>query len=739
MYKIRCVPTKVVFYNPSSNYKVISCRFEDISTKPPEFKVNELYGNTFTLNGSNLDSVKVDVPIELEVREDVRAKYPASYVVVGYSAFSFSNGERIEVKEEDEYNLLCELMSESQAYNVHKAYPHFIEMVLNGEEEQIDYKKIYNVAKYRYEEYCNKVKQNFKRILYLPICSQYEIENQRLVDQVIEPYATPDDLRKALNTNPYHVLCDLGEFSFGKADKIILENNPSMIDSLNRCFFGCYYILLQNEQEGDTKLNANILARFAKEMMPECAHHIIEAVKDNPYIYYDEETKYASIKKTYEAEVNIAKHLRYRVENAVDDGYAWENFKEIEGFVCTDEQAEILKLASEKSVAILNGSAGTGKTTSVKCLIKMLDEYGKSYLLLAPTGVAAKRLKQSTGRDASTIHMFLAHQQMEEYDYIIIDEFSMVGVELFSRLLKNVGLQPKLILVCDEAQLASISCGNLIQDMVDSGIIPRANLTKVFRYGEGGIATVATDTRNGINSNRKDSVYEDYEFLPLSDAIDQVVLEYGKLLNQGYNKDNILVLCPFNKSNIGTYALNSAIQQQYNNHTGNETFIELPTKEKMKFKIGDKVINTRNNYNAKYLELNEDDGSYYECGTVPVMNGDMGYIRSIIYDKENANTKLLVEFDCGMVAFENSEISDLLLGYAISVHKSQGTQAKAVIVVLAKNHANMMSRNLLYVAESRAQEKLIEIANIECIEKALTIEENKTRDTWLKDLLKGEE
>ena len=93
MYKIRCVPTKVVFYNPSSNYKVISCRFEDISTKPPEFKVNELYGNTFTLNGSNLDSVKVDVPIELEVREDVRAKYPASYVVVGYSAFSFSNGE----------------------------------------------------------------------------------------------------------------------------------------------------------------------------------------------------------------------------------------------------------------------------------------------------------------------------------------------------------------------------------------------------------------------------------------------------------------------------------------------------------------------------------------------------------------------------------------------------------------------------------------------------------------------
>lgn len=736
MYKIRCIPTKVVFYNPTSNYRVISCRFEDISTKPPDFKVNELFGNTFTLNGSNLDSIKVDVPIELEVREDVRAKYPASYVVVGYSAFSFSKEEKIEVKEEDEYNLLCELMSESQAYNVHKAYPHFIQMVLNGEEEQIDYKKIYNVAKYRYEEYCNKVKQNYKRILYLPICSKYGIENQRLVDQVIKPYATPDDLKEALDTNPYHVLCDLGEFSFTRADKIILENNPSMIDTLNRCSFGCYYILLQNEQEGDTKLNANILARFAREMMPECAHHIIEAVKENELIYYDEETKYASIRATYEAEQKIAEEILNRVQHPQDSHFDWENFKSIEGFECTDEQAEILRLASEQSVAILNGSAGTGKSSCTKALIKMLDYYHKSYLLLAPTGVAAKRLAQATGREASTIHMFLARLNLEAYDYVLIDEFSMVGVELFAKLLKNIGSSPKLILVCDNAQLASISCGNLIQDMIDSGIVPRANLTKVFRYGEGGIATIATDTRNGINSNRK-VAYEDYEFLSLSDAIDQVVVEYGKLLNQGYTKDNILVLCPFNKSNIGTYALNNAIQQQYNNHVGNETFIELPTKEKMKFKVGDKVINTRNNYNAKYLELNEEDGNYYECGTVPIMNGDMGYIRSILIDKENAYTKLLVEFDCGMVAFENSDISDLLLGYAISVHKSQGTQAKAVIVVLAKSHANMMSRNLLYVAESRAQEKLIEIANTECIEKALTIEENKSRDTWLKDLLKG--
>lgn len=732
MYKVKCIPQRVLFANPLSEYKVLSCVPDDPSALPEGFELSQ-YGS-FTINGSNLMDIALNIPIELNLREDTSSKYPASYVLIGIAAFSLG-GERISVNEEDEYNLLCQFMTPSQANYVHQAYPHFIEMVLNGEEEKIEHKNIHNVGKFRYEEYCQKVKENYKTLLYLPVASKYGIEDKKTLEKLMESYATAKDFEVAMDENPYRILCNVADFSFSKADKYILKNNPSKIDSLERCSFGCYYILKENELEGDTRLNANILARLAKDMIPECSHHILEAVKNNPLIYYDEESKDASVLATYENEKYIGEQILQRVENPIDFEFDWKKFKKIEGFVCTNEQSEILRLASEKNVAILNGSAGSGKSACTKALIKMLDHYDKSYLLLAPTGVAAKRLSQATGRSASTIHLFLTRHPEETYDYVLIDEYSMVGVNLFASLLRNINNDAKLILVCDEAQLASISCGNLIQDMLESKIVPTANLTKVFRYGEGGIATIATDTRHGILSKRQINSFEDYLYFESKSPMSQIIGVYENLLNQGYKSNEILILCPFNKSPIGTYTINNTIQEKFNTHLGESVTISLPTKQTMSFKVGDKIINTKNNYHATYLDLNE-DGEYEPCGTVPIMNGDIGYVRAIIKDPITSNLRMVAEFDCGMVGFEGAEFGNLLLGYAISVHKSQGTQAKVVIVVLTKTHKNMMSRNLLYVAESRAQEKLIEIVDMECVEAALKIEENKNRNTWLKSFLK---
>ena len=177
--------------------------------------------------------------------------------------------------------------------------------------------------------------------------------------------------------------------------------------------------------------------------------------------------------------------------------------------------------------------------------------------LLTPTGVSSKRLHQSTGRPASTIHRYLASGAVgRNPDFVILDEATMISVDILSALFNAVPNHTKFIFVCDNAQLASISCGNIVQDILDSGIVPQAKLTKVFRYGSSGIATIATDVRNGELTDTG-VAFDDYH--PLSKLtkiqLAQVVDLYEELLEEGYNKDDIMVLCPFNKSDVGSYVI----------------------------------------------------------------------------------------------------------------------------------------------------------------------------------------
>ena len=318
-------------------------------------------------------------------------------------------------------------------------------------------------------------------------------------------------------------------------------------------------------------------------------------------------------------------------------------------------------------------------------------------------------------------------------DFVIVDEMSMVGVELLSRLFDKCTKKTRFIFVCDEAQLASISCGNVVQDIIDSGLVPTATLTKIFRYGTSGLATVATDTREGHIGPRQNGQFSDYRFIPIQDnSIPQILEYYESLLNK-YSKDDIMVLSPFNKGPSGTIAINNAIQSRYNPNPDTHALRKLPTGDTIMFKVGDKVINTHNEYNMPCF-LTDDDGSLVESGSsISVMNGDIGYVR---YIKEtDKGIHMAVEFDTGMADIYGPYMNNLLLGYSISVHKSQGSEAKAVIVITSPMHKRMLSSNLLYVADSRAKEQLIEIGDIETIKEGLKRHENKERETWLCELL----
>ena len=747
---VNCIPTRQLYNDYLTGFRILACICKG---KPPDnFRLND-YGN-FTISGSNLSSLTIGQEIQLDVREDLRNKREGSYKLIGLGGIK-TEGEEIKVDPNQEYNILCGLMSSNQAYNVNKAYPNFIYLVLNGRESEISHKNIYNVGPVYLESYIDKVKSACRSILFMPVAMENGIEDSETIEKLTHVYLTPKELQEAFDTNPYHIYIDLVHYPFKRSDRLVLDKHPEFIDSLERCEYGCMEILRQNEAEGDTRINANLLAALTKELIPEAMGHIVEAVKGCELIHYDEATKYSSYQDTYEAEATIAECIKERLEpefgkvesysildgievNGCSHDMNWRDFQEVDGFKMTEEQTEILRLANKENVMMLTGSGGTGKSTSMKALIRMLEANNRTYTLLAPTGVAAKKLRESTGRDAFTIHMFLAREGLSCGEYIIIDECSMVGVKLMAKLFNKIkSSKPKIIFVCDEAQLASIDCGNIVQDILDSGVVPRANLTKVFRYGEGGIATIATDARFGTFENAM-KTYPDFRFIEIcEDPVGQILEQYDSYLEQGYTKEDILILSPFNKGPVGTYVINKAIQTRYNPHPDTSATYKRKVKGEdvtITFKIGDKVLNTHNNYTMPSMEYDEDGAMVDSLARIPVMNGDIGYVRAC-KDTETG-PELIVEFDSGLAKIKSADIADLILGYAVSIHKIQGAQAKAVILVIDKSHKNMLTRNLFYVGASRAQKDMTIIADAGVIESGLERQENKERETWLGDMLK---
>lgn len=729
---VKCLPKKEVYYNPENEFRVVSCAVLKASSKIELSK----YG-TFTLSGNNISNLKIGEEANLVIDIDKKSKYDASYILLGYQGVGFKDG-KIDIDPQFELEILKRLMTKGQAENVNKAYPRFVNMVLNDEENKIDYHKITNVKSKRLPEYIDKVKKDCSHILFYPVCYEHGITKKSDIDEIASKYQYPEQFDKDMKTKPYYVYMTILDRAFSTADKYILAKRPEFINSQHRCEYACVEVLKKNELYGNTRMNTLDLTRNMYQVAPQCKEWIVKAVVDSDIIYYDEDNKYVSLLSTYEAEKNIAYHIKERIKNKSNSlPVNWQDYKIIDGFEMTDEQCEILRIVSEgNKVGILTGSAGVGKTSSMRAVVNMLDGIGMTYQLLAPTGVASKRLKEATNRGAMTIHMFLASikdNKIPNIDYYILEESSMISVDLLSTLLSAIGTEPNIIFVCDEAQLASISCGNIVQDLIDSNLIPRANLTRVFRYGTSGLATIATDTRMG-NTDHIYNKYDDFEFIEIDDnPIEQIVEQYNKLLKSGYKKNEILILSPYNKGNAGTYKINQEIQEKFNPNPFTPVKYKYTLGE-IKFKVGDMVINTKNNYNMSYIEQDEDGSDYII--TKFCANGDIGIVRDYRIDPIHTDKySLIVEFDNGMAIMDSQEIGHLLLGYAISGHKSQGSQQKAIISIVSGEHNALATRNLCYVIFSRSQEKMIVISNKAVLDSALAIRENKQRNTWLGEML----
>ena len=392
-----------------------------------------------------------------------------------------------------------------------------------------------------------------------------------------------------------------------------------------------------------------------------------------------------------------------------------------------------------------------GKTFSLKALINLIEDNGMTYKCLAPTGIASLRMSESINRPTSTIHrQCMGSNAVINTDVLIVDECSMVDLQVFNMMLRTIdNPNIRIVLVGDFAQVLPIGIGEVFVDLIKSNIVPRANLTKVFRYGDSGVLYVATNIRNGKSFNQTEKakwdgneckVMNNYRFIQTDDdmILETAKREYMNLINKGVKKDNVIILSPFNIGNFGTYNLNNTIQAEVNPPKAGEMEWERKIGSKLiTFRIGDRVINTKNDYEALTIEAYEEiekSGGLLKADdvkalTTQVFNGERGVIESI------DDKKMIVKFGEQLIVYDKLKMYNLLLAYSISTHKSQGSEADYVINIISPMHKRMLNRNILYVADTRSKIKQIDIGSLTAFNSALLVDGTTERNTWLKELL----
>ena len=398
------------------------------------------------------------------------------------------------------------------------------------------------------------------------------------------------------------------------------------------------------------------------------------------------------------------------------------SFERKNNIVFADSQKEAILGAFENGIEIITGGPGTGKTTIIKCIIEIYENNGMKVLLAAPTGRAAKRMAESTGREAKTIHRLLemgvsdnensffgrGEGEPLEGDVIIVDEASMIDIMLMNSLLKAIKLGTRLIIVGDADQLPSVGPGNVLRDLIDSEFIKVVRLKDIFRQGkESMIITNAHRINNGelpyLNKKGGDFFFDNRESNEeILETILDLVNRRLPLFNSKWNKiRDFQVLSPTRKGILGVDNLNNELQ----------SILNPPSKDKKErkfkdsvFREGDKVMQTKNNYSLKWNRIN----GYGDNEGVGIFNGDMGFIESI---SEENRTVTVVFDDERRIVYDNLYVEELELAYAITIHKSQGSEFKVIITPAFMGSAFLMNRNILYTGITRAKELVVVVGN----------------------------
>ena len=729
----------------NEDYRVYGVEID--KTLYPELKLNR-YGN-ITIVGDIGD-------LTFNVDYNITAKEENTKNGISYRVLNITRKKPTTI--EDSFTFLSEVITEKQAKTLLDVYPNIIQKVINNDLDDIDFNKTKGIKEKTFEKIKDKIIDN---ICLAELVTEFKgYLSLSIIRKIYNKYPSVQSLKSKLKSNPYKCLCGLGGVGFKTADGILLEiekvsnnniNNgkdpiivfdKSLIESEERCLACVLYLLEENESNGHTKMNLADLRKEVLKTTPECLDKFVHCIKDDS-IYYDKKTMDVALTKTYNLEKYIAKQIKYGLSVNRKWDIDYTKYTESGGNKLTDEQESVLKYLCDNNVIILNGSAGSGKSATTSSIINMLSDNNKTVTIFAPTGRASKISKSYTGLNAKTIHRGLGFMPPNSwtynlnnklnYDVIIIDEFSMCGLDLFGRLIDAIDFnKTKLLLVGDAAQLPSVSAGNLMRDFINSKKIPMVTLTKIFRYNSSGIINVATDIRMGKQylPKTKDNMIningnKDYTFIKSSNenTLKSVVALYKKLLNNGCKVEDIQVLSSYNKGDYGTVNINNKLQRIANKNYGSKNNIKVG---ETTYYIDDIIIQKSNNYKAV---VNND--AFSDDITTFISNGECGKIIDI------NNDVAVIDFDGTEILYTKSDLINVRLGYSISIHSSQGGAIKIPIIVTPRSHSFMLNSNLLYVGITRATSQVYHIGDVFAVNNACLKREDFNRNTFMEDFLKS--
>ena len=562
-----------------------------------------------------------------------------------------------------------------------------------------------------------------------------------------------------VKNNPYKLVEDIDGIGFLTADRIA-QNAGIPKDSLFRIRAGLIYVLKTScEKNGNTYLPKNMLLQQTEEALELSMEENEEKFKEafdsltldrTAIVQWVDNVEIVMLSKYYYYENSIAQKLVWlancQKNEVFDVSKEIELFEKQNDIAFHEEQKNAVIGAINNGVFVITGGPGTGKTTIIKCILEILSNQQKTVSLAAPTGRAAKRMSDSTGKEAKTIHRllevnaiqsdqsFFIHNESNplKTDVVIVDEVSMVDAALMCSLLKALPRDCKLILVGDKDQLPSVGAGNVLSDILQSGVVNYCMLTKIYRQEEKSLIITNAHLINEGKMPLIDNSSMDFFFESKNDPeiikntiLDLVTTRLPKFLK--VEPAQIQVLAPLKAGVCGIENLNKVLQEKINPQSPSKRQVEFA---RTIFREGDKVMQMSNNYDLEWKKK----GLFADETGKGVFNGDIGIILTV----DPQTSEVIVEFEDGRVClYTRPDLIDLSLSYAITIHKSQGSEFDTIIIPAIAGPSIILTRNLIYTAVTRAKKMVVIVGEKQYLHRMVSNKYTATRFTLLKRLLEN--